>query len=256
MEVDFALFAAVGFAAQLIDGAIGMGYGVIATSVLVATGMPPALASAAVHVTKIPTGIASGLSHWKFGNVDWTLCRTLILPGVIGGIIGASAISLMPLQFIRPLAAFYLGIMGILVILRAMRWRDRGEAAMAKRRQPGLVGLLGGLFDSFGGGWGPIVTTSLIMQQHEPRKAVGSSNTAEPAVAAIQAGVFSFWLGTAALTTIGSTALAITTGALVAAPLAAILVNRLPGRLIAGAVGAVLIAINIPTILSVLGQIL
>ena len=256
MDVDFALFVAVGFVAQLIDGAIGMGYGVIATSVLVATGMPPALASAAVHVTKIPTGIASGLSHWKFGNVDWALCRKLILPGVIGGIIGASAISLMPLQLIRPLAAFYLGFMGILVILRAVRWRGRGESAVAKRRRPGVIGLLGGLFDSFGGGWGPIVTTSLIMQQHEPRKAVGSANTAEPVVAAIQAGVFSFWLGAATLTTIGSTALAIMVGALVAAPLAAFMVNRLPGRLIAGAVGMVLIAINIPTILSVLGRIL
>lgn len=256
MEVDFALFVAVGFFAQLIDGAIGMGYGVIATSVLVATGMPPALASAAVHVTKIPTGIASGLSHWKFGNVDWTLCRRLILPGVIGGIIGASAISLMPLQLIRPLAAFYLGFMGILVILRAVRWHGRDEPAAARKRRPGIIGLLGGLFDSFGGGWGPIVTTSLIMQQTEPRKAVGSANTAEPVVAAIQAAVFSFWLGAATLSTIGSTALAIMTGALFAAPIAAFLVNRLPGRLIAGAVGTVLIAINIPTILSVLDRIL
>ena len=256
MEVDFALFAAVGFIAQLIDGAIGMGYGVIATSVLVATGMPPALASAAVHITKIPTGIASGLSHWKFGNVDWGLCRRLILPGVIGGVIGASAISLMPLGMIRPLAAFYLGFMGILVILRAVRWHGRREPAKLAGRRPGFVGLLGGLFDSFGGGWGPIVTTSLIMQQHEPRKAVGSANTAEPVVAAIQAGVFSFWLGAATLTTIGSTALAIMAGALLAAPLAAFLVNRLPGRLIAGAVGMVLIAINIPTILSLLEGIL
>ena len=256
MEVDFALFAAIGFVAQLIDGAIGMGYGVIATSVLVATGMPPAVASAAVHVTKIPTGIASGLSHWKFGNVDWVLCRRLILPGLIGGVIGASAISLMPLDLIRPLAAFYLGFMGILVILRAVRWHGRGEPAKLGGRRPGLIGLLGGLFDSFGGGWGPIVTTSLIMQQHEPRKAVGSSNTAEPVVAAIQAAVFSFWLGAATLATIGSAALAIVTGALLAAPLAAFLVNRLPGRLIAGAVGMVLIAINIPTILSLLEGIL
>ena len=137
MEFDLALYVAVGFAAQLIDGAIGMGYGVIATSVLVTTGMPPAVASAAVHVTKMPTGIASGLSHWKFGNVDWALCRRLILPGLIGGVIGASAISLMPLDLIRPLAAFYLGFMGILVILRAVRWHGRGEPAklVIDRRQ-------------------------------------------------------------------------------------------------------------------------
>lgn len=253
MDVDLALFAAVGFVAQLIDGAIGMGYGVIATSVLVATGMPPALASAAVHVTKIPTGIVSGLSHWRFGNVDWALCRRLVLPGIAGGIVGASVISLMPLQIIRPLAALYLGLMGIVVILRAVRWR--GSFTPAQRKQPGIIGLLGGLFDSFGGGWGPIVTTSLIMQGREPRLAVGAANTAEPIVAAIQAAVFAFWLGAATLTTIGSTALAIMVGAVVAAPLAAFLVNRLPGRLIAGAAGVVLIAINIPTIMSVLGRL-
>lgn len=256
MDVDLALFVAVGFLAQLIDGAIGMGYGVIATSVLVASGMPPAVASAAVHVTKMPTGIASGLSHWRFGNVDWSLCRRLILPGIAGGIAGASIIALLPLQIIRPLAALYLGVMGILVILRAVRWKDRSANFAPPHGRPGLVGLLGGLFDSFGGGWGPLVTTSLVMQGREPRKAVGSANTAEPVVAAVQAAVFAFWLGTATLTTIGSTALAIMGGALLAAPLAAFLVNKLPGRWIAGAVGATLIVINIPTILSLIGSFL
>src|SRR3546814_6014988 len=95
MELSLALYVLVGFGAQLIDGAIGMGYGVISTSVLVATGMPPAVASAAVHVTKMPTGIASGLSHWKFGNIDWSLARRLILPAIVGGVIGASPIALM-----------------------------------------------------------------------------------------------------------------------------------------------------------------
>jgi uncharacterized protein len=256
MDLDFAMFAAIGFVAQLIDGAIGMGYGVIASSVLVATGMPPALASAAVHVTKIPTGTISGLSHWRFGNVDWALCRKLILPGIVGGIVGASVISLLPIQIIRPLAGLYLGLMGIVVVLRAVRWRSKAELPKAKPRRPGVIGLLGGLFDSFGGGWGPIVTSSLIMQGREPRLAVGSANTAEPIVAAVQAAVFSFWLGAAALTTIGSTALAIMTGAVIAAPLAAFMIQRLPGRLLAGAVGVTLIAINIPTILSLLNRFL
>lgn len=255
MEFDLALYVAVGFAAQLIDGAIGMGYGVIATSVLVTTGMPPAVASAAVHVTKMPTGIASGLSHWKFGNVDWSICRRLVLPGIVGGIIGASVIALLPLQVIRPLAALYLGIMGVLVILRAVRWKGRNGFGTSRSR-PGRVGLLGGLFDSFGGGWGPIVTTSLVMQGAEPRKAVGSANTAEPVIAAVQAAVFAFWLGTATLTTIGSTALAIMAGALIAAPLAAFLVNKLPGQWIAAAVGITLVAINVPAIVSLIGRLL
>jgi uncharacterized membrane protein YfcA len=256
VDFDLALFAAVGFAAQLIDGAIGMGYGVIASSVLVATGLPPAVASAAVHVTKIPTGIASALSHWKFGNIDWAVCRHLILPGIIGGIVGASVIALLPLNVIRPLAALYLGFMGIVVILRALRWRRSLDVANAPKGRPATAGLLGGLFDSFGGGWGPIVTTSLIMQGRDPRKAVGSANTAEPIVAAVQAAVFSFWLGAATLTTIGSTALAIMIGALLAAPVAAFLVNRLPGRLIAGAVGLVLIGINMPALIALIGKLL
>ncbi|WP_341702335.1 sulfite exporter TauE/SafE family protein [Ferrovibrio sp.] len=255
MDMAFALYVVVGFAAQLIDGAIGMGYGIIATSVLVASGLPPAVASAAVHVTKIPTGIASGLSHWKFGNVDWPLCRRLILPGIAGGIVGASVIALLPLPIIRPLAALYLGIMGLVVILRALRWNGR-DGFGPRRSRPGLIGLLGGLFDSFGGGWGPIVTTSLIVQGNEPRKAVGSANSAEPIIAAVQAAVFTVWLGTATLTTIGGTALAIMAGALIAAPVAAFLVNKLPGRLIAGAVGVTLVAINIPTIISLIGRLL
>jgi uncharacterized membrane protein YfcA len=256
VDFDMVLFVAVGFAAQLIDGAIGMGYGVIASSVLIATGMPPAVASAAVHVTKIPTGIASGLSHWKFGNIDWPICRRLILPGVVGGIVGASVIALLPIAVIRPLAALYLGLMGVVVILRALKWRRDLGAEAAPRSRPGLAGLLGGLFDSFGGGWGPIVTSSLVLQGREPRLAVGSANAAEPVVATVQAAVFSFWLGAATLTTIGSTALSIMTGALLAAPVAAFLVNKLPGRLIAGAVGLVLIGINVPALVSLIGRLL
>jgi uncharacterized membrane protein YfcA len=256
LDFDLVLFVGAGFAAQLIDGAIGMGYGVIASSVLIATGMPPAVASAAVHVTKIPTGIASGLSHWKFGNIDWLVCRRLILPGIVGGIIGASVIALLPIHVIRPLAALYLGLMGIVVILRALRWRQNLAIDATPRGRPGIVGFLGGLFDSFGGGWGPIVTSSLLLQGREPRLVVGSTNAAEPVVAAVQAAVFSFWLGAATLTTIGSTALAIMAGALLAAPIAAFLVNKLPGRLIAGAVGIILIGLNIPAVVSLIGRLL
>lgn len=252
MTIDLLLYAAIGFAAQMIDGAIGMGYGVIASSVLVASGMPPAMASATVHVTKIPTGIASGLSHWKFGNIDWPVCRRLILPGILGGIVGASVIALLPLHVIRPLAALYLGLMGVVMILRAMRWRGQPVTSIEPGKRPGLVGLLGGLFDSFGGGWGPIVTSTLVLQGREPRLAVGSANAAEPVVAAVQAAVFSFWLGAAALTTIGNAAAAIMVGALVAAPIAAFLVNRLPGRLIAGTVGVVLIGLNLPALFALL----
>jgi uncharacterized membrane protein YfcA len=256
VTVELIIYAAIGFAAQLIDGAIGMGYGVIASSVLVASGMPPAVASAAVHVTKIPTGIASGLSHWKFGNVDWSIARRLILPGIVGGIIGASVIATLPLHVIRPLAALYLGLMGIVMMLRAWRWKRDLAVVGTPKGRPGFVGLLGGLFDSFGGGWGPIVTSTLVLQGHEPRRAVGSANAAEPVVACVQAAVFAIWLGSSALTEIGSTAAAIMIGALLAAPVAAFLVNKLPGRAIAGAVGLVLLGLNIPALVALVGRLL
>ncbi|MEK9967862.1 MAG: sulfite exporter TauE/SafE family protein, partial [Ferrovibrio sp.] len=159
---------------------------------------------------------------------DWSVAKRLILPGIVGGIIGASVIATLPLHVIRPLAALYLGLMGVVMILRAWRWKHDLAVPAEPKGRPGFVGLLGGLFDSFGGGWGPIVTSSLVLQGREPRLAVGSANAAEPVVACVQAAVFSIWLGSSALTEIGSVAAAIMVGALLAAPVAAFLVNKLP----------------------------
>ncbi len=144
MSPDFLLYALIGFAAQLVDGALGMGYGIVAASALLASGVPPALASATVHVTKVPTGIASGFWHWRMGNVDRVLWRRLIVPGLVGGAIGASAVSLAPADYVRPFAAGYLSLMGLVVVLRTLRkpapraraprrHRDRHAAHVAER---------------------------------------------------------------------------------------------------------------------------
>jgi len=249
MSADVLLYALIGFAAQLVDGALGMGYGIVAASSLLAAGVPPALASATVHVTKVPTGIASGFWHWRLGNVDFALCRRLLLPGLVGGAIGASAVSLAPGDIVRPIAAGYLSLMGVVVVVRMLR----PPAAAARHARAGLAGFAGGLFDSIGGGWGPITTSTLLAGGHAPRETVGSVSAAEPVVAALQAAVFGAWLGTDALGSAGTAALGLVAGALVAAPFAAQFVRRAPRRVTGIAIGAALLVLNLPVLFVAMG---
>ncbi len=244
MAGELILYFAIGFAAQLIDGSIGMGYGVIATSALLASGLPPATASAAVHVTKIPTGIASGVSHWRVGNLDWRLARKLILPGIVGGLIGATMVSLTPASAMRPLIALYLMVMGGVIMVRILKPPHRD----ATKRSVLPVGFLGGLFDSAGGGWGAVVNSTLLMRGFRPSVAVAATSAVEPIVAGAQAAVFGFWLGAGVLGQSGVIALALIAGAVCAAPVAALLVRRLPVRPILFVVGVVLFAINGPIV--------
>jgi len=246
MASELILYFVIGFAAQLIDGSIGMGYGVIATSALLASGLPPATASAAVHVTKIPTGIASGLSHWRAGNLDWRLARKLILPGIVGSLIGATVVSVAPAPVMRPLIALYLTIMGGVIMFRILEPPHRDAA----KRSVLPVGFLGGLFDSAGGGWGAVVNSTLLMRGFRPSLAVAATSAVEPIVAAAQAAVFGFWLGAGVLGQSGLIALALISGAVCTAPVAALLVRRLPIRPVLFVVGVVLLAINGPIVYS------
>lgn len=222
-----------------------MGYGVISSSILMASGLPPAVTSAAVHVTKLPTGIISGLSHWRLGNVDWAIFRRLLLPGFAGSALGAAIVSFAPVALIRPVIAGYLSLMALLILFRLIR----RAAVRMPRGTVAPVGFFGGLFDSAGGGWGPIVTSSLIGQGHEPRRAIGSTNSAEPVIAAFQTLMFSLWLGVETFAAAGAIALAIVAGALCAAPFAARLVSRMPPGLTMAVVGLVLLALNLPVVL-------
>ncbi len=174
---DLLIFAAVGFFAQLIDGALGMGYGVISSTVLLASGVPPAHTSASVHAAKLFTTAASGMSHIIHGNVDRRILIILCIAGSIGGIVGAMVLVNVAGGVIRPFVFGYLGIMGLVII-----WR--GLMFPANRTIPGKfiapLGTAGGFLDAIGGGgWGPVVTSSLIGAGAPPRYVVGTVNAAE-----------------------------------------------------------------------------
>lgn len=174
---DLLVFAAVGFLAQLIDGALGMGYGVISSTVLLASGVPPAHTSASVHAAKLFTTAASGTSHILHGNVDKRILIILCIAGSLGGIIGALVLVNMAAGAIRPFVFAYLGIMGLVII-----WR--GLMFPANKTVPGKfigpLGTVGGFLDAIGGGgWGPVVTSSLIGAGAPPRYVVGTVNAAE-----------------------------------------------------------------------------
>lgn len=188
------LFTIVGFAAQLIDGSLGMGYKVSSTTFLLSFGVPPVLASASVHTAGIFTSAVSGLAHLRFGNIDWELVKKLALPGMIGGLIGALALTSIPTNLIKPLVALYLMVMGVIIIRKALQ---QSSLLHAGRRIPPL-GFIGGFFDAIGGGgWGPIVTSTLVADGRKPRFVIGSVNTAEFFVTITQAIAFLALLRTA-----------------------------------------------------------
>lgn len=182
MWEDVILFAAVGFAAQVIDGALGMAYGVTASTVLQSLGVAPSVASASVHAAEVFTTGASGAAHWRLGNVDRVLLRRLATSGVAGGAIGAFLLTTLPGSIIRPFVSAYLLIMGLLILWRAVRQRAEDAGAQAFESTPGRVaplGLAGGFLDAIGGGgWGALVTSTLIGRGVTPRLAIGSANLA------------------------------------------------------------------------------
>lgn len=240
--MDFLLYALIGAGAQLVDGMMGMGFGVITNSFLIGIGLPPAIASAGVHVAKIPTTALSGASHAFFGNVDRRLLWRLALPGIVGGIVGALALIAISGEDIKPFVAIYLLLMGLLILGRALL-KPTGEAKLPKRLLP--LGLAGGFFDAIGGGgWGPIVTSSLVARGTLPRLAVGSVNLAE----------FFVTIGTATVFVIGigvqhwDVLLGLTLGGAAAAPFAAYLARHVPAKPMMLAVGFGIAAISLHTL--------
>jgi hypothetical protein len=243
---DFWLFAAVGFAAQLVDGALGMAYGVISTSVLLSFGVSPANASASVHAAKVFTGAASGASHIVYRNVDWRMLGLLSGGGVLGGVLGAYVLTSVPGEAVKPYVVAWLGLMGLVILYRA--WRQTRPKVFSWR-SPFPLGLVGGFFDAIGGGgWGPVVTSSLMGAGADPRKAIGTTNAAEMFVAMATSAAFLTSLLSGHWETEGLRGLAwslagLIGGGVIAAPLAGWMTKVLPLRLLTWVVGIVVVGL-------------
>jgi uncharacterized membrane protein YfcA len=234
------LFILVGAVAQLIDGSLGMGYKVSATTFLISFSIPPVLASATVHTAGIFTSISSALAHIKFGNVQRDLVRKLAIPGVIGGIIGASILTRIPTNIIKPAVALYLMFMGVLILYKALR--KRPLIPNAGRITP--LAFIGGFLDAIGGGgWGPIVTSTLIARGNTPRFVIGSVNTAEFFVTLMQAITFFLLLTQVHIVAV----VGLIIGGVAAAPAAAYVSKYLaPGKIMI-LVGLLIITLSLRT---------
>jgi uncharacterized protein len=234
---DFSFFVLVGAAAQLVDGAIGMAYGVTATSILMSYGVAPATASAAIHAAEVFTTAASTAAHWRLGNVRWDLVKRLAVPGVVGAVAGATLLSYVPGRTIQPFVSAYLLALGVLIV-----WRAAWEYVPNTPPVPSIfLGLIGGFLDAVGGGgWGAMVTTTLIATHNEPRYAIGSASAAEFFVTAAATGTFVMTIGLSLWPVI----LGLVAGGVVAAPLAALIARHVAARPIMLVVGIVVIALS------------
>jgi uncharacterized membrane protein YfcA len=245
----------VGFVAQLVDGSLGMAYGVTSSTLLLATGVAPAAASAAVHFSEIGTTLVSGISHHKLGNVDWRTVSIIAVPGGIGAFAGATFLSSIPGDVATPWVALLLLLLGVYVVWRFLVLGGRRPQFKGKLSAAFLapLGVVAGLMDAIGGGgWGPVGTTSLLSSGRlEPRKVVGSIDTSEFVVAIGGSLGFLFALGSAGIDFRLAGALLV--GGVLAAPLAAYLVRIMPARVLGVAAGGLIILTNSKTILESLG---
>lgn len=235
---DIAPFIAIGMAAQMIDGALGMAFGVITQTLLVsALGVPPATASASVHLVEMFTTGASGASHIWHRNVDWGLFWRLVPFGVLGGVAGAYLLSSIDASAARPFVMLYLTAIGFYLLWKAIRM---AQPRFEHPRFTSPLALVGGFLDAAGGGgWGPVVTSNLLIQGGDPRKIIGTVNSAEFLLTLSISIAFIATLGFAAFTLI---TVGLIIGGVVAAPFGAILASRVRPRPLLIAVAIVLIA--------------
>lgn len=234
----FWLAVMVGLFAQIIDGALGMAYGITATTFLLSTGVPPAAASASVHMAEVFTTGFSGFSHWRMGNVDKALFKRLLIPGIAGAVLGAWVITSVDGKAIKPWISAYLVGMGLYVLSKAFR-------SIKKRKEPpkhvAALALTGGFVDSVGGGgWGPVVTTSLIGTGNDPRTTIGSVNAAEFFLSIAGGISFALLIGFTHWQVIAG----LVVGGLFAAPFAAWLCKHLPARTLLILVGVLITLIS------------
>jgi uncharacterized membrane protein YfcA len=229
---------AVGFLAQAIDGALGMAYGITSTTFLLSAGATPAMASASVHIAEIFTTGVSGVSHAKLGNVNKKLFLRLLVPGMIGAVLGAVLVTQIDATVMKPFISAYLLIMGIYILSKA--WRTI-KSNQGEPRHVGKLALFGGFVDSAGGGgWGPVVTTSLVGSGNDPRTTIGSVNFAEFFLALAGAASFTLLAGTGVWVLV----LGLVIGGLFAAPFAAMVTKRLNTRTLLILVGVLISVVS------------
>lgn len=237
IDEQFMWMLAAGFFAQLVDGALGMGYGAISTTVLLSTGLNPAAISGSIHTAEMFSSGASGFSHYRFGNVNKKLFRTLLIPGILGAIIGALLLSYLGERntiWVRPILSVYTMILGIRIISQAFKKAQTQK----KIKRAGWLAGAGGFLDSFGGGgWGPLVTSTLISKGKSPRFVIGTVSLTEFFVTLSSALTFFVMLGVTHIQVIAG----LIVGGLIAAPLAARLAGKLPLRTMLIAVGIIII---------------
>lgn len=237
---DFFTYAAVGAAAQLVDGALGMAYGVTSAGMLMSLGMPPAMASASVHYTETFTCGASGLSHLWAGNVRRKLFVALVITGVIGALIGSLLLVHLPSRWIRIVLTPYLLLIGIFLLLRTLRSNVPHRTDVPPGTAP--LGLVAGFLDAIGGGgWSAITVTALVARGMEPRRVIGSVHLAKCVVSLVASVSFLITLGTGKLSVIAG----LIAGGVIAAPVGALLVRRIPPRVTTLLAGLTVLALGV-----------
>ncbi len=241
-NTDFLIFFLIGVFAQLVDGTLGMGYGATSTSFLLCMGVPPAVSSTAVHVAEMFTSGASAISHVKFGNVNKKLVKHLIIPGMLGSIAGAYLLSdIINGEAIKPFIAVYMIGLATIIIIKALR----KNIVKKKTKHVGFLASIGGFMDAVGGGgWGPIVTSTLLGAGRNIRYTIGSVNVAEFAVSFASGITFLLFGGVVGWQII----IALVLGGVIAAPIAAILVNKIKRKPMMVVVGILIILLSVRTL--------
>ncbi|KRD10924.1 ABC transporter permease [Flavobacterium sp. Root901] len=239
---EFLVFFAIGVFAQLVDGALGMGYGATSTSFLLAYGVPPVVSSTAVHVSEMFTTGASALSHHRFGNINKKLVKHLLIPGVLGSITGAYLLSdIINGDIIKPFIAVYMIILAVIIIKKALK----KNVEKKKTKKLGILAVFGGFMDSVGGGgWGPIVTSTLLGRGRNPKYTIGSVNAAEFAISFASGITFMLFGGIHGWQVI----IGLIVGGVIAAPIAAFLVNKIKRKPMMIAVGILIIILSLKTL--------
>jgi uncharacterized membrane protein YfcA len=253
--LDLVIVALAGFVAAMIDGALGMGFGPTSSSILLSSGFPPAAVSTTVNLAKVATGMAAGVSHWSFRNIDRRLVLQLAIPGCLGAALGVTVLASVDGDNLKPILAVLLILVGVRILVRFSRVlpsskKEAGDGTTGEDSAPSfderglkVTAAAGGVTNGLIGAWGPVVTPFLLHRGLAPRFAIGSVNTAEVAVAAVSAGSLVASLGGEGLRL--GVVLAMLGGGVVAAPLAAFVVRWLPARLLGLAVGALLLTTNV-----------